>query len=51
MINLNSEEALHIQPGDKIAQLIFEKVYTPKILKIEDISVTERGENGFGSTD
>ena len=51
MFNLNSEEALHIQPGDKIAQLIFEKVYTPKLLKIENISETERGKNGFGSTD
>ena len=52
MFNHNNEEALHIQPGDKIAQLIFEKVYTPKILKIEDsdISETERGTNGFGST-
>ena len=52
MFNHNNEEALHIQPGDKIAQLIFEKVYTPKILKIEDeaLSETDRGMNGFGST-
>ena len=51
MFNLNKEEALHIQIGDKVAQLIFEKVYTPKIIKTEDeLSNTERGENGFGST-
>ena len=52
MFNLNSDEALHIQVGDKIAQLIFEKVYTPKLIKIEDdnISETELGNNGFGST-
>lgn len=51
MFNLNKEESLHIQVGDKIAQLIFEKVYTPELIKHEtDISETERGANGFGST-
>ena len=51
MFNLNNEEALHINIGDKIAQLIFEKVYTPKLIKYEgELSETQRGENGFGST-
>ena len=52
IFNHNNEEALHIQKGDKIAQLIFEKVYTPKIFKIEnnEVSETDRGLIGFGST-
>lgn len=41
-----------ITPGDKIAQIIFEKIYTPQIVEIQkdEIPVFERGLNGFGST-
>jgi len=49
MFNHNIEP-LHINIGDKIAQLIFEKVETPKLVKVETLTETERGANGFGST-
>ena len=48
----NSDDAYVVSPGDKIAQLIFEVVATPKILVVDDgdLDATERGSGGFGSS-
>ena len=40
-----------IQPGDKIAQLIIEKIITPTLELTDDLGETERGEGGLGSSD
>lgn len=48
--NLNESESVHIKIGDRVAQIIFEKIYTPELIETEYISETERGANGFGST-
>jgi dUTP pyrophosphatase len=40
-----------IQPGDRIAQLVFLPIARPEFAIVEDFSTqTERGEAGFGST-
>ena len=39
-----------INPGDRIAQLIIEKCYTPEWVEVESFSSSERNEEGFGST-
>lgn len=41
-----------VQPGDRIAQVIFEKIETPDLVEcaLEDLAATERGAGGFGST-
>lgn len=39
-----------VKKGDRIAQLIFEAIYTPKMVEVDDLSDTNRGINGFGST-
>ncbi|KAK3826818.1 MAG: dUTP diphosphatase [Linnemannia elongata] len=39
-----------IEEGDRIAQLVLEKVYLCDALEVEDLDATERGANGFGST-
>ena len=44
------DEDFKINMGDKIAQLIFEKVKTPEILEAGSLEETGRGEKGFGST-
>jgi dUTP pyrophosphatase len=36
--------------GDRIAQGVIARVEKPIILEVEDLSETERGEGGFGST-
>ncbi|XP_043709855.1 deoxyuridine 5'-triphosphate nucleotidohydrolase [Telopea speciosissima] len=39
-----------VKLGDRIAQLILEKIITPKVLEVEDLDSTVRGDGGFGST-
>ena len=40
-----------VKKGDKIAQLILEKCSTPQVRIVAELSDTDRGEGGFGSTD
>ena len=39
-----------VNMGDRIAQLIFEKIKTPKIKELEELDGTDRGASGYGST-
>ena len=39
-----------INMGDKIAQLIFEKIKTPEIAEVDSLEETRRGDKGFSST-
>lgn len=49
LINLSTEPFV-IKKGDKIAQMIFQKVQKFKLNVIDKLSDTIRGEGGFGST-
>jgi len=46
----HSDEDFQINEGDRIAQLILERISTPPVRVVDDLNETERGENGFGST-
>lgn len=39
-----------IKAGDRIAQMILRKKYDADLVEVEELSETERGEGGFGST-
>ena len=39
-----------VKKGDRIAQLVCERIYYPEIEELETLNDTERGEGGFGST-
>ena len=39
-----------IKTGDRIAQLIFERIFTNELQEVEELVKTERGSGGFGST-
>ena len=39
-----------IKPGDKIAQLVVCPVLRTEVIEVDELDVTERGANGFGST-
>ena len=39
-----------VKQGDRIAQLILEKISTPPVVEVEDLDETDRGSGGFGST-
>jgi dUTP pyrophosphatase len=49
MINLGSE-AVSIGRGDRIAQLLIAPVIRSSFVESDDVSSSERGEGGFGST-
>ncbi|KAK2660515.1 hypothetical protein Ddye_007048 [Dipteronia dyeriana] len=46
----HSDVDFEVKVGDRIAQLIIEKIMTPDVLEVEDLDSTVRGEGGFGST-
>ncbi|KAJ0025575.1 hypothetical protein Pint_08938 [Pistacia integerrima] len=46
----HSDVDFEVKAGDRIAQLIIEKIMTPDVLVVEDLDSTLRGEGGFGST-
>lgn len=49
VVNISNEEYT-IQNGDRIAQMIIAQVSKPKIEVTQEISQTQRGAGGFGST-
>ena len=47
----DSNTAQYVNPGDRVAQLVIVKYFAPSLKEvIEDLSETERGEGGFGSS-
>ena len=44
------KEVFHVKKGDRIAQLICERIAYPRIEECTSLSETVRGEGGFGST-
>ncbi|MBQ9340299.1 MAG: dUTP diphosphatase [Paludibacteraceae bacterium] len=47
LINL-SGEAVTIEPGERIAQMVIARHEQPQIIEVSELSDTERGEGGFG---
>ncbi len=45
-----SDKDYTINPGDRIAQLVFLPVEKAKLIAAESLETTERGDGGFGST-
>ncbi|XP_060535662.1 deoxyuridine 5'-triphosphate nucleotidohydrolase-like [Cylas formicarius] len=46
----HSDSDFDIKSGDRIAQLICEKIYYPDLEEVQELGDTVRGEGGFGST-
>lgn len=49
LVNL-SDKDFKIEKKQKIAQMLIQKVESPEIEVVEELSDSERGEDGFGST-
>ena len=47
----HSMEDFPVQVGDRIAQPILERIDTPPVRKVAVLEDTDRGSDGFGSTD
>ncbi len=49
-INLDPREPLTIARGEKVAQLVIQRVEHATLLEVDDLGDTARGDGGFGST-
>lgn len=49
LINLSGENQI-IQTGDRIAQLVIQKVEYAELIEVDSLTITERNSGGFGST-
>lgn len=49
LINLSSD-AQQVNDGDRIAQLVFQKVEKVNLISVSELSSSERAEGGFGHT-
>ena len=47
--NLGSEQVTLIR-GERVAQLVFSLFESPEVSEVKELSSTDRGEDGFGST-
>ena len=50
MINTDKHEPFHIKRGDRIAQLVIQRVVEATTVQVSELDSTSRGEGGFGST-
>ncbi|MFY9572441.1 MAG: dUTP diphosphatase [Blastocatellia bacterium] len=50
MINTDKREPFHIKRGDRIAQLVIQRVVEATAVQVEELDLTPRGSGGFGST-
>lgn len=46
----NGESDFEVRIGDRIAQIIFERIYEGVLVEVEELDETKRGEGGFGSS-
>lgn len=49
-VNLDATTPLRIERGEKIAQLVIQRVERAVLLEVDDLGATVRGDGGFGST-
>lgn len=49
LVNLSHEDYV-VQPGERIAQMVINKVEHAALLTVDTLDETERGEGGFGHT-
>lgn len=49
MINF-SDKSFVIKRGDRIAQMVINKIEIPNIIEVQELDETNRGSGGFGST-
>ena len=50
LINTDSKDAFELKRGDRIAQLVFQKVEIAEFKVVDELPNSDRGAGGFGST-
>ncbi len=46
----HSEADFEVKEGDRVAQLVIERIYTPEVVEVQELEDSVRGAGGFGST-
>ncbi|KAJ6037335.1 DeoxyUTP pyrophosphatase [Penicillium herquei] len=46
----HSDVDFPVKEGDRVAQLVIERIYTPEVAVVEELEESVRGAGGFGST-
>ena len=49
-INTDADEPITIARGERVAQLVVQRVPAVELVEVDELDATERGEGGFGST-
>lgn len=50
LINMDNEKSITIKRGDRVAQLVIQRVENVRFVPVSHLPGTERGAGGFGST-
>lgn len=50
LLNTDRRETVHFARGDRIAQLLLQKVEQADFTLVDDLETSDRGAGGFGST-
>lgn len=50
LINLDAHDTIHIERGDRIAQLVIQQVPVVQLHEVDELDETDRGAGGFGSS-
>ena len=50
LVNLDLEKPIYVDRGEKIAQLVVQRVESADLVEVGELPDSERGEAGFGST-
>lgn len=49
-VNLDAHEDIHVERGERIAQLVIQKVPVVNLVEVDELDETDRGAGGFGSS-
>ncbi len=49
-VNLDNEREIHIERGERIAQLVIQRVPVVRLVEVGELDETDRGAGGFGSS-
>jgi dUTP pyrophosphatase len=50
LVNLDPREPVTLRRGDRIAQLVVQRVETADLVEVDALDATDRGDGGYGST-
>ncbi len=50
LINLDAESSVELKKGERIAQLVIQKVPEVELVEVDELDETNRGTGGFGSS-